>query len=42
MMNGLKEPRADVEIYLTADNTWRAEQNIYSIFLRILCKKNYA
>ncbi|VEH68723.1 PqqL [Rodentibacter pneumotropicus] len=25
-MNGLSEPRADVEIYLTAENQWQAEQ----------------
>ncbi|CWX04498.1 TPA: insulinase family protein [Haemophilus influenzae] len=40
MMNGLKEPRADVEIYLTADNTWRAEQKyLFNILADIVQEK---
>ena len=39
-MNGLKEPRADVEIYLTADNTWRAEQKyLFNILADIVQEK---
>ena len=40
IMNGLKEPRADVEIYLTADNTWRAEQKyLFNILADIVQEK---